>query len=202
MKKYLYFILGFITCLIFIISIKYLPNIVYADSNNKETFKFAKVNYPIFANGIKTNVDAYNYNGNTYLKIIDLNESLYGINITWDKENFRVNMDNIFEPDVLDYENGQYYKLPTIFNRYVHNELPYSCGSERNKFTDDRGWFYMDNEFHVKNGEEVNIVYINVVFIDGKIYLPKSEFYKNISKLLEMIIENEKYIKLNPECIQ
>ncbi|HBB27693.1 MAG TPA: hypothetical protein DC000_00300 [Clostridiales bacterium] len=208
MKKYLNFILGFITCFILIISIKYLPNIVYADSNNKEIFEFKKANYPIFSNGIKTNVDAYNYNGNTYLKIIDLNNSLYGINITWDQENFRVNMDNIFEPTVLNYENNQYYELPIIFNRYMYKaKLPYSCGVERNK-SNNECWFYMNNEMSLKDGEngeklgEVDEVYINGVFIDNKAYISKSEFFNNISKLLEMIIENENYIELNPESIQ
>jgi len=83
MKKVLTFLSGFCCCLLVVLFLNSQTVDSYASDN---VLNFIKVTYPIFINGEESDVEAYNYNCNTYLKIADLNKELNNLNVYWSNE--------------------------------------------------------------------------------------------------------------------
>ena len=76
-----------ITAIIFILLI---PAICFA---GEEIYKLTRVYYPILINNVqlKSNLPILNYNGNTYIPLGSVSESM-GADVEWDNENKRVNI--------------------------------------------------------------------------------------------------------------
>ncbi|WP_069876879.1 hypothetical protein [Fusibacter sp. 3D3] len=63
--------------------ISIISTTAYAETNAPQ---FVKVKYPIYINGAKSNVEAYNCDGSTYLKMSDIKEKLKNLRLMWDDE--------------------------------------------------------------------------------------------------------------------
>lgn len=80
MKRVLTFISGFLCCAVVMILINVLNVQGFAET---KFLNASWASYPINVNGKETNIDALNYQGNTYLKIIDIDRYIDAIDVQW-----------------------------------------------------------------------------------------------------------------------
>jgi len=101
MKKIMLFLSGFICCLF----LMFLFNISSVEAYASSLFyQFTKATYPIKVNGVEKPIEAYNYNGNTYLKIIDIDKNFNNLSISWNNSMHSV---DIVDIDPLEESNKQ-----------------------------------------------------------------------------------------------
>nr|WP_312576152.1 hypothetical protein [Sedimentibacter sp.] len=92
MKKLMLFLSGFICCLF----LMFLFNISNVEAYASSLFyQFTKATYPIKVNGVEKPIEAYNYNGNTYLKIIDIDKNFNNLSVTWNNSTHSVDIVDI-----------------------------------------------------------------------------------------------------------
>lgn len=176
MIKLFNFCLGFFCCVILGVLL-YSTNIISSAQNNILNFK--TVEYPIFVNQSQQNIEAYNLNGHTYLKISDLNKLIDSLEIIWIEENKEVHINERI--GIIDIDNKKYFSLSNLIRRYEIGTLPYCF--EYSGFSTPEGTF-------------INLEY---EFVGERIYYPYDDIIKNLVPYLSDIInENEKYIKEHP----
>lgn len=189
MKKVLTFLSGFFCCFIVGIFINGLSVQGYASSN---VYEFTKVTYPIYINGVKSDTEAYNYKGNTYLKIADLNKNLNNLNVYWSDEKKEV---NVIEATGLGYmqKNGiEYVDIRRLVQRSISG-VPHS-------FNPRTG-----NYLYSINTDEYDLVLDAVTFekdsteIYPHLYVKKDTFNAGLPLFLKILSENEYFIQDNLE---
>ncbi|MGD9568673.1 MAG: hypothetical protein AB7V48_10150 [Sedimentibacter sp.] len=189
MKKITTFLSGFLCCFILVVLLNSLSVDGYANSN---VFQFTNVTYPIYINGEKSDTEAYNFKGNTYLKIADLNKNLKNLNVHWSDEKREV---NIVEATGLGYmhkDGIEYVDIRRLIER--------STSGVPNGFNLRTGSFYWDGyneETYI--GIEAEMFKMDSTEYYPNLYIEKKLFEDNLPKLLQMFSENEYYIKNNPE---
>lgn len=169
---------------------------MYGQGNAKakmETYEFSKVGYPVYVNGEKKDIDAYNYNGYTYVRINDLKKNLNNLSIVWDNNSKAVYVAERTGLGILNYKGKKYVDLACMAERYSGGIIPYTYSC---KFND------ISNAVNSNNYLEVGIKVNRDIDPDSSVvhypklcYCEYNNIKNNIVTLLKMSYENEKYIK-------
>jgi hypothetical protein len=178
MKKVLTFLSGFCCCLLVVLFLNSQTVDSYAIDN---VLKFTKVTYPIYINGVKSDTEAYNYNGNTYLKIADLNKNLNNLSVYWSDEKKEV---NVVEATGLGYmykDGITYVDIRRMVQKSIPG-MPHSYNTRTGNYLYTEGYdLKLDAESFWKNSTETY----------PHLYVKKDTFQTGLPLFLKMLSENE-----------
>ena len=95
---------------------------VFADNQ----LDITRSNFPIFIDDQKTDVDAYNINGSTYMKISDFNEKT-SLEILFNEEENTINIYNSTNIQIKEFNGRKYVDMSFLRSRYntYASGLPY-----------------------------------------------------------------------------
>jgi len=181
------FLGGFVCCLIMVWILGGNGAKSYADSN---TYTFLKASYPIYVNGVEKKVAAYNYEGNTYLKIRDLKDNLNNLSIEWSDTDKTVYIAEKTGLGILEYQGKKCIELSFLSDRYAKkygNVVPYE-------------YYWMSGGYRMMGeGDNSEHVYLSQIFTvpeyEGCIYNDYDLVNEQLLQLIHMCYENEKSIR-------
>lgn len=175
---------------------------VFADNQ----LDITKSNIPIFIDDEKAEVDAYNINGSTYMKISDINEKT-SLDILFNEEENIINIYNPTNIQIREFSGRKYVDMSHYSFKYstFGTELPYDSQKipyayeVRTASDQHPGSLTISTPINSSNGGEVIAdMPIEKMRFNGGIYVELETFKEKLYPiLLEMTVANEEYIKNN-----
>ncbi len=175
---------------------------VFADNQ----LDITRSNFPIFIDDQKTDIDAYNINGSTYMKISDFNEKT-SLEILFNEEENTINIYNPTNIQIREFNGKKYVDMSHYSFKYstYGTELPYDSQKipyayEVRPASDQHtGSLTISTSISSPNGSKVITgMPIEKMRFNGGIYVELETFKEKLYPiLLEMTISNEEFIKNN-----
>ena len=141
--------------------------------------------FPILINDIITDIDGYNINGSTYLKLADFRKA--GLTIKFNEINKRIEITTMEGMKKMEEANINDFKI------HVMDNIEYICGKDINDkyqdYTFSTGKDINNNKifnFTIKEDKKTIIKNVPYVVKEGRTYIAKDYFTENV---LPLIIE-------------